>query len=87
MDAQLQEHNHDDSPLHDESTNQGNWRPYNSCIDQLKDHSYRSLENGYAEINEAVQRNVSNRSTVLVDMEDMKQCPEAQLRLLKMLTQ
>lgn len=57
---------HNDSPLHDESTNQGNWRPYNTIADHLKDHSYRSLEDGYAEINENVQMNVSNNSTLLV---------------------
>lgn len=57
---------HNDSPLPDESTNQGNWRPYNIIADHLKDHSYRSLEDGYAEINENVQMNVSNNSTLLV---------------------
>lgn len=55
-----------DSPLHGVSTNQGNWRPYNTIADHLKDHSYRSLEDGYAEINENVERNVSNNSTPLV---------------------
>lgn len=48
----------DDNALNSETLNQTNQRGYNFISEQLKDHSYRSFEDQYAEINEGLEMDI-----------------------------
>ena len=54
----------DDNALNSETLNQTNQRGYNVISEQLKDHSYRSFEDQYAEIRDSFEMNILNDSSM-----------------------
>ena len=57
-------HSRDDNAFNNETLNQTNQRGYNIISEQFKDHSYRSFEDQYAEINESLEMNILNASSM-----------------------
>lgn len=55
---------HDDNSFNNETFNQTNQRGYNIISEQFKDHSYRSFEDQYAEINESLEMDILNASSM-----------------------
>ena len=54
----------DDNAFNNETLNQTNQRGYNVISEQLKDHSYRSFEDQYAEINERLGMDILNATSM-----------------------
>ena len=54
----------DDNAFNNETLNQTNQRGYNIISEQFKDHSYRSFEDQYAEINESLEMDILNASSM-----------------------
>lgn len=54
----------DDTKLNSESLTQGNRRDNSIIPEQNEDHTYRSIDIHYAEINESVEMNITNASTI-----------------------